>query len=133
MNVIVTLDDRGGMLFNCRRQSRDRVLNERILQLCGGKLRLNAYSAKLFAELPAELTVAEDFLDRAQDDDWCFVEDRHLVPYAGKIGKLAVYRWNRLYPNDFAFDLDLAAWKRLSQTEFAGSSHEKITEEVYIR
>ena len=32
MRVIVCVDDNGGMLFNHRRQSRDRVLCERVLQ-----------------------------------------------------------------------------------------------------
>lgn len=33
MRVIVCVDDNGGMLFNHRRQSRDRVLCERVLQM----------------------------------------------------------------------------------------------------
>lgn len=133
MNLIVTLDDRDGMAFNHRRQSRDRVLNERILALCGGHLTVNAYTAKLFADTDAMLTVDENPLAVAGGDDWCFAEDLPIAPYEKKIGKLIVFRWNRVYPSDRRFDLNLAAWNRISQTEFAGYSHEKITEEVYIR
>ena len=133
MNLIVTLDDGNGMTFNHRRQSRDRVLNERILTLCGGHLTVNAYTAKLFADTDAKLTVDEDPLTLACENDWCFAEDLAIAPFADRIGKLVVFRWNRSYPSDRKFDLSLADWKRISQTDFAGSSHEKITEEIYIK
>ena len=35
MKLILCVDDKGGLAFNHRRQSRDRVLNERILMHCG--------------------------------------------------------------------------------------------------
>lgn len=133
MNLIVTLDDRDGMMFNHRRQSRDRILNEHILALCGGKLTVNPYTAQLFADTEAELTVSETPLAVAEANDWCFVEDLPIAPYEEKVGKLVVFRWNRVYPSDRKFDLKFSAWNLISQTEFAGYSHEKITEEVYIR
>ena len=133
MNLIVTLDDGNGMTFNRRRQSRDRILNERILTLCGGRLTVNAYTAKLFAETDAKLTVDEDPLTLAGEQDWCFAEDIAIAPFADRIGKLVVFRWNRSYPSDRKFDLPLADRKRISQTDFAGSSHERITEEIYIK
>ena len=50
MIAIVCLDDENGMLFNGRRQSRDRVVTERIALLAAGKkLWMNEYSAGLFA------------------------------------------------------------------------------------
>ena len=133
MNLIVTLDDGNGMAFNHRRQSRDRVLNERILALCKGRLTVNAYTAKLFSDTGAELTVTEDPPALAGEDDWCFAEDFPIAPYADRIKKLVVFRWNRSYPSDRKFDLPLTDWKRISQTDFPGSSHEKITEEIYQR
>ena len=132
MNLIVVLDDRNGMLFNHRRQSRDRVLNERIAKICGGKLIVNAYAAALFAGINVDLTIAEDPLSAAKPGEWCFLEDRSPAPVMDKIEKLIVYRWNRVYPSDLKLDLDLSAMRLESTTDFAGSSHEKITEEVYI-
>ena len=45
MIVICVIDDHGGMLFNHRRQSQDRILRARILQRTKGKkLWMNAYS-----------------------------------------------------------------------------------------
>lgn len=131
MNVIITLDNRNGMLFNGRRLSRDRVLNERILARAGGKLFLNAYSAGLFAGSDADLTVCEDFADRAGQGDFCFVEAPPLAPYESSIETLTVYRWNRDYPSDCTLDLSLNRWKLISANEFPGSSHDTIREEVY--
>ena len=132
MNLIVVLDDKNGMLFNHRRQSRDRVLTERIIEVCGGKLVVNAYSAGLFAGTNAELIVSEDPLLTAKPGEWCFSEDRSPASVADKIEKLVVYRWNRVYPSDLKFDFDLSALHLLSSTDFAGYSHEKLTEEVYV-
>ena len=58
MNLIVVLDRQSGMMFNHRRQSRDRVLTERILQISGGKLIVSPYTARLFEGLSAKLTIA---------------------------------------------------------------------------
>ena len=38
MHIVAAVDDRMGLLFNGRRQSRDGVLNERIASLCNGEL-----------------------------------------------------------------------------------------------
>jgi len=45
------------------------------------------------------------------------------------------YRWNRHYPADQYFDIDLSAMGfALSESEdFPGKSHEKITREVYVK
>ena len=55
------------------------------------------------------------------------------VSYLSKIEKVAVYRWNRLYPSDLRLDLEtlLRGRHMISRREFPGSSHERITEEVY--
>ncbi len=133
MNVIVSIDDEYGMLFNLRRQSRDRLLRERILMLTKGKkLWMNLYSAKQFEEECAEnMFVDEDFLHNAGNGDYCFVENEDITKHIQKIEKIILYRWNRRYPSDFKFALDLSDWTMESTFEFAGSSHEKITEEIY--
>ena len=132
MNLIVVLDDRNGMLFNHRRQSRDRVLIDRILEICGGRLIVNSYTAELFDGKAADLTVSEDPLSAAKAGEWCFLETLSPLPVVEKLEKVVVYRWNRTYPSDLKFDLDLSAMKLISKTDFAGFSHEKITEEVYL-
>ena len=89
MNLIVTLDDQNGMLFNHRRQSRDRVLNDRIATLCGGRLTVTAYTAALLEGLPVDLTISEDPLAATKPGDWCFLEDRSPARVLEKIEKPA--------------------------------------------
>ena len=51
------------------------------------------------------------------------------------ISELIIYRWNRNYPHDFDFDINITEsnFKIASTDEFRGSSHEKITKEVYLK
>ena len=51
MHVILCADDRNGMMFHRRRQSRDRAVLEDIEKLrAGKKLLMNKYSDKMFSE-----------------------------------------------------------------------------------
>ena len=59
------------------------------------------------------------------------VENTGLQAVEAKIEKIIVFWWNRHYPSDRKFDLDLSKWNKVSEEEFAGYSHEKITKEVY--
>ena len=135
MHVIVNLDDNNGMMFNKRRQSKDQVLNQRILDVTRSqKLYMNAYSYKMFEPFGStKIIVSEVFLKQAEMNDYCFVENCALSDYADQIEQLIIYRWNRSYPSDLKFDLDINDWNLKSTFEFKGSSHEKITEEIYER
>ena len=45
-----------------------------------------------------------------------------------------LYKWNRKYPSDVKFPKDmLNDFKLEGSTDFEGNSHEKITEERYVR
>lgn len=134
MILIVAVDDGNGMMFNHRRQSQDSVLREKILSMTAGKkLWINSYTAKQFkeGERISHLVVDDGFLSKAGADDFCFAED--CLPDVAKVGKLVLFKWNRKYPGDFYFDYDLSSWGLAESEEFAGSSHEKITMEVYVR
>lgn len=137
MNIIVCLDDRNGMMFNHRRQSKDSILRQRVLamvQAADSRLLMNSYSRKQFEEAgEGEIETAEDFLSKASRGDFCFVETDTISAYESEIEKLIIYKWNRKYPGDFYLDLDLTGWTLTETEEFAGSSHEKITEEIYIK
>ncbi|MCD8049652.1 MAG: ribonuclease Z [Clostridia bacterium] len=130
MIVIAAVDERGGMMFNNRRVSRDRVMIERILEICG-RVWMNGYSEGLFGEENA--VVDENFLEKAGEGEFCFVENVGVERYAEKIERVMLFKWNRKYPADFYFDIDLnlPEWEIVEMSEFAGSSHEKITMEVY--
>ncbi len=141
MEVIICLDDKGGMLFNGRRQSRDRALIEDILQRVGQrKLVVGKMSAVLFPDdaTDIELVVVPDdeVLISAGVDDVCFVENHFgccLKDAVGRIDRLTVYRWNRAYPADVYFDIDWDGWQLVESADFVGTSHDRITREVYER
>lgn len=137
MRVIVAVDDRNGMLFHNRRQSQDRALRERILSMTQGKrLWMNAYTRQQFKNISdLQLYESEDFLDRAEKEDYCFVETQSIISYQDKIEELVLCKWNRKYPGDFFFDIDLTdgGWTLVKAEEFPGFSHDKITMEVYRR
>lgn len=129
MRVALCIDDYGGMLFNNRRQSRDRVLLADLLREADGRLRIHPFSEKLIPDAAS----SEDYLTAAGDADLCFVEKDSLAAFASAIDEVILYRWNRHYPADTYFDLDLTAFRLVEATEFVGSSHEKITKERYKR
>ena len=133
MNIAVCLDDRNGMLFCGRRQSKDRYLRRALLQLAQpNNLWMNSFSAKQFEEGDA-IEVSETFLELASQGQWCFVENTDILPYRNKIEYIAIYRWNRHYPSDVKFPLDAFcdSWRLVSTRTFPGYSHDEITEEIY--
>lgn len=132
MYVIVCIDEQRGMLFNKRRQSRDvRIIED--ISFMTKEICIHPFSEKLFLDKSIQCRIDEQFLNEAKDGEYCFVENQKLSPYRNKIEKLIVYRWNRKYPSDFKLDILLEEWELVSQNEFAGKSHEKITKEVYER
>ena len=135
MVVYIAIDDEKGLMFNHRRQSQDRILRADILADCSGdKLWMHSYSAPLFETESGEQFIIDDaFLDKAEEADYCYVETDNLVEYEDKISKLILYRWNRLYPADLYFEINLSNWTRIESKDFAGSSHDKITKEVWVR
>lgn len=135
MIAIICVDNSLGMTFNNRRQSRDERLNERILSLSGNsKLLMNGYSFRLFEKYQkSNIKVDENFLEIASEGEYCFVENQKLFPYAEKIEKLILYKWNRDYPADFYLDININELKLEKICEFEGNSHERITEEIYTK
>lgn len=132
MHIILCLDDRNGMLFNRRRLSSDRAVCQRVAENAQGKLWMNGYSAKLFADY--EICVDEEFLQKAEAGDTCFVESPDFVEAAENIESITVYRWNRAYPADKKLpEQILAQWQMNASVDFPGNSHETITEEKYTK
>ena len=135
MTVTVCLCDKGGMLFNKRRQSRDSVLIKDFLSLNENeKIFISPFSEKLFLDFADLVTVSENPLADALGGV-LFAENLALSSVADKIDKMIVYRWNRSYPADFYLDTppDKIGLKLLSSMDFEGSSHEKITREIWVK
>ncbi len=129
MKLIVCLDDNKGMMFNRRRQSRDKVLLANMLELCKDKkLYINKYSEKLF---PENTVIILENPEYEIGDNYIFAENFTVSEEA--VSEIIVYKWNRVYPADTYFNIDLSGWNLAETIEFKGSSHEKITREVYMR
>lgn len=132
MIVAVCVDDKLGILFNKRRQSKDRELRKDLLSLTDQTLWVNEYTAKQFTEDEKMwLNINENYLDEIGEDDLCFVENLPIADYEDKITKLIVYHWNRVYPSDVRLPFDLTNWELESEYEFKGYSHDKITRRIY--
>lgn len=134
MIVFVCLDPDGGMLFHHRRQSSDRVVTADMLVVSQGRrLWMDPYSEKLFAGRTEGIMARETFLELAGPEDCCFVENRPLSAYADQIERLIVYRWDKVYPKDMMFDLNLADWTLENTVCLEGHSHANIERETYVR
>ena len=134
MKIALCLDDRNGMSFAGRRQSMDALLRQDLLQMVEGCLLwMSPYSANQFESLPENVQVDAAFLEKAGQEDWCFVEDGNVLAVKEKVTQFAIYRWNRHYPSDRKFPMEAFAsrWQLESCREFPGKSHENITLEVY--
>ena len=79
------------------------------------------------------MAINVDFLSLAEIGEFSLIESESLAPFAEKIEQIIVFWWNRTYPADVYLDLDLSQWERKERHEFPGTSHEKITEELYER
>ena len=119
MTVFVCIDDTMGMAFNGRRQSRDSAVVEDILATCGGVPQMDARSEKLFGQ-------------GGKVEGAYFMEFSYEEARLAAAETLVVYRWNRAYPADVKFTVPQGFSLKESR-DFAGSSHEKITREEYIR
>lgn len=130
MTVYVCLDDRNGMLFNHRRQSRDIRVLEDIRDSVPEVLTIDPFSEKLIAEAGIPYVLAEAVLE---PDVHFFLENRSAAQVLESADRLVIYRWNRHYPADVRFDADLSGFALQSTEQFPGKSHDTITKEVYTR
>ena len=135
LTVALCTDERGGMIFNNRRVSRDRILIDDLVNSVEGVIYIGEYSALLFESHKDRVTVVADALADAPAGAVCFVEVPPFMSHEGDISRLIIYNWNRRYPFDRQLDISPAkmGFKLVSVTEFEGSSHEKITKEIYER
>lgn len=138
MYLIYCVDDKGGLAFAGRRQSRDRAVRADLLAMAAGRpLWMSPASRRQFTEPEAAERIIADaaFLSKAAAGALCFVEDQPARPWLEKTEGFILYHWNRVYPADLSLDVQpLSEGFRLVETrDFPGYSHEKITKEVYVR
>ena len=132
MHLIVCLDENGGMTFNNRRQSKDKKIIEDVMKLTENhRLFVSEYTYKLFEG--ENVVVDNDLLKNAKEDDFCFVEKEDVFEAIDKIKDVVIYNFNRSYPSDKKFPKTavLNGKTLVETTDFTGTSHEKITREIY--
>lgn len=136
MILIACVDDRMGMMFNHRRVSRDKEVIRDILEMCSAqRLYMEEYSAKLFEDpksgiLPENIQITAEILSGGFEGAYFFVERPQMIQEK-LLEKIVLYHWNRRYPADEFFPVNLSGWELQGCEEFAGNSHEKITKEIY--
>ncbi len=141
MTCVICLEDRGGVMFNHRRVSRDAAVTDRILKLAAeyGPLNITPYTLCLLPQedIPSCVVHICDH-PATEGNGTCWLEDTvgELRPDTAA-NRLILFHWNRAYPADSLFDqkafFSEGKWKLVSQEEFPGKSHKKITMEVYCR
>ena len=125
MKLIVCVDDKNGMMFNKRRQSKDKVLIHKIIQITKSHtVYVDNYSKQLFEENLNYSSIT--------NADFCFIENPDLIPNV-QFDEIFVFKWNRLYPFDKKFNLDLSQYSVAHEEDFIGNSHDKITLIIYKR
>lgn len=132
MTLIVCADDKNGVGFHNRRQSKDRTVIQNMLDMVGEKkLYVKPYSAPLF-EGYKKAEITEHPRQTAGEEDYIFLEKESIDFAKEKAVNIIVYRWNRVYPSDVFLKIseDFILCKK---EEWNGFSHEKITKEIYVR
>ena len=135
MTLYFCLDDRNGIGYNRRRQSRDSAVLGDIQSRLDGDLMIDPISRRLVERAGIPWCPAPQELPEELPEGSYFVEERQPGTWVAKAQCVVLYRWNRLYPADRWFDIDLNAMGfTLAETlDFAGTSHPIITREVYVK
>ncbi len=135
MRIVICLDERRGLLFGGRRQSKDREVIADVLKHLSGRLYLAPYSERLFSNQGVPYICSSNIWEEAEKQDTFFAEDLDFLSHLDMVDQITVYWWNRHYPSDVRLDPELSELGFFSaeRTEFPGYSHETITKETYLR
>lgn len=130
MKIIICVDINDGMMFNNRRQSKDAKVIDNIVRYIKNKtLWVDEYSSELFAKKSINLSVDNDFFNKAKKEDYCFVEKADVSNVV--IDELVVFRWDKVYPADKKMPQVYNNMILKNRLEFVGTSHDKIIREIY--
>ncbi len=136
MKLVFCVDDRGGMMFNSRRVSRDKNMVSDLAEIIADSvLYIEPYSEELFAETPLNIICSSTLMASAEQGDFAFVERFDPSDFIEFADELIIYGWNRKYPSELKFDKDPEAlgFALADVFDFVGNSHEKITRKRYVR
>lgn len=133
--VILCLCDRGGMTFNKRRQSRDRLLIEELCKNTEGYIYIDEYSLPLFEGYEDRVKIVSNLPSDVPEGGIMFVERVSPDGFLEDVSRLVIYRWGRKYPFDTSFVTvpEEKGFVKTLEYEFVGKAHEKITKGVFER
>ena len=135
MKLILCIDDKNGMAFNHRRQTRDKKQRQHMYQRIDGPLYVSDYTRKLLVEDEdhPELLSLED-LDPKDEGASVFIETENIEKYVRYAKQIMIYRWNRIYLSDLYFDeKNLEGYRLIGKDTFSGTSHPGIEFNIYER
>lgn len=124
MICYICVDKNFGLSFNNRRVSRDKnVLLDMVK--CSKKIKMSKYSEELFKSLNLDSFIGEDLS--------CDIFFEVSVDYnvLNKCDTLIIYNWNRSYPSDVVFKINIDDYIITEQKDFEGTSHDCITKITY--
>lgn len=126
MTIILCIDDRNGISFNKRRQSRDKTLVENVMK--HENVHIMEHSLGLFSGYDIKTI---DDVNSLPNDAVYFHEITDPKDIIKNFDTIIIYRWNRHYPSDVKFEFKMNDYQKIYEEEFVGFSHDKITKEVY--
>lgn len=139
MTLVLTVDERGGIAFGNKRQSRDKALTKDIFNLKkGARILAREYSRLIFDEarpIPYEPIFTSDPVKEAKSGDVVLLELEASRDTIEEAEEIFIYSWNRHYPSTAKLDMELIKEKFLlaEQVDFEGNSHENLTRFHYKR
>ena len=130
MTLIVCLDQKGGMLFNNRRQTLDYELVN-IIAKSFSDIHISHFSEKYFQGAKCKIS-SNPFLE-ATEESTVFLEDTGAIDYIEKIDRLIIYRWDCVYPADTYFDITPkeVGFRLCGKVKFSTKVHADIVKEIY--
>lgn len=131
--VVLCLDNKNGMTFFGKRQSRDKnLISELVSSNHRRKIYSENYSSILFDGYEG-VNFSDNPLEICEDGGTCFIEKSDVTPYLDDIDIFIIYKWNKSYPADKFFTVNLRqqGYTLLGKVDIVGNSHDKITKETY--
>lgn len=131
MTVIICVDNNSGILFNGKRQSKDRMLRKYLLDIVekdNCRIAMTPYTYGQFQEDKRKelIDVKNTF---SFDEDYIFLEQSIPISWE-KVNNLILCCWNRDYPTDEYFNLPIGVECILQKTEEIVSDSHTLTIET---
>ena len=134
MVAMVAVSENLGMMVEGARMLENPHLRAKILDIAKrDHLWMNNYTAEAFAgeELPAYVTVDDDFLEHAGMGQYVLVENRKLKPYMDRVERILLFRWSKEGEVTRKLDVNIERGLLLVDEDLPLADGEQYTIEVW--